>query len=142
MRWRENEMSVVDGLVTAISAEDTAEFGALYADDAILHEPLYPEPVIGRQAIVEGEAGLFRAFADITIEVRSEVAAGTQVVAELILAATNDGPLNLGEDEIAPTGKRIEIPIVWVLELNDDGLIADESDYFDTSLIMHQLGLE
>jgi hypothetical protein len=50
-------MSVVDGLVTAISAEDTAEFGALYADDAILHEPLYPEPVIGRQAIVEGEAG-------------------------------------------------------------------------------------
>lgn len=135
-------MSVVDRLVQAIVSKDIDAFGAIYADDAVLSEPLYPEPVVGREAICVGEAGLFHAFSEISIDVKNEVGWGAQIFAEVILRATNDGPLDLGEGEIPPTHRSIEIPMVWVFAVNEDGLVTGERDYFDTALIIRQLGLD
>jgi len=135
-------MSIVDRLVAAVSGEDIDAFGALYADDAVLIEPLYPEPVRGKEAIMEGEKGLLRAFSEVSIDVRNEVSFGRGIIAELVLSATNDGPLDLGEGDVPATGRRVQIPMVWVLEVNDEGLVKEERDYFDTALIMRQLGLD
>jgi len=134
-------VTVVRRLVEAIQHEDIDAFAALYAHDAVLHEPLYPEPVSGRDAIAEGEAGLFRAFSDVSIEVKNELIGESFAVAEVVLNATNDGPLGIGDGEIPPTGRRVSIPMVWVLELSDDGAIREERDYFDPGSIMQQLGL-
>ena len=134
-------MSVVESLVEAITNEDIDAFGSLYAEDAVLYEPLLPEPARGRNQIVEGESALFRAFSDISIAVRKAIESGALAIAEVVLNATNDGPLDVGAGEVPPTGRRIEVPMVWSLDLDGDGLVAEERDYFDTARIMQQLGL-
>ena len=135
-------MSIVDRLVEIVATEDIEGFGALYAEDAVLYEPLLVEPAVGRSAIVEGEAALFEAFSDVSVTVKNELRSDAVVVAEVVLSATNDGPLNLGAGEVPPTGRRIEVPMVWVFELDDDEVVTQERDYFDTALIMRQLGLD
>jgi hypothetical protein len=58
------------------------------------------------------------------------------------MRAVNDGPLELGSGEPLPaTGRQIEVPTAWFLELNDQGKIVSERDYFDTALILRQLGV-
>jgi steroid delta-isomerase-like uncharacterized protein len=132
-------MSLVEQMVEAITNQDIDAYGSLYASEAVMHEPLLPEPAKGRNEIMRGEAALFAAFSEISIEVRNEVTAEQIVMAEVVLSATNDGPLDLGSGEVPPTNRRIEVPMAWAFDLNDEGLIVEERDYFDTARIMQQL---
>jgi hypothetical protein len=45
-------------------------------------------------------------------------------MAEVVLRATNDGPLDLGIGGVPPTGRRIEVPMAWAFDLNNEGLIG------------------
>ena len=133
---------VIERLVKAITDRDAEAVGALYDEDALLVEPLYPEPVRGRGAIVDGEEALFAAFSEIEIREISRFVERDRLVVELVLAATNTGAIDLGTGEAVPaTGRRIEIPMAIFLETSRDGLIAHERDYFDTASLMQQLGL-
>jgi steroid delta-isomerase-like uncharacterized protein len=135
-------MSVIERLVDAIRNEDIDAFGMLYANDAVMFEPLLPRPARGKSEIMEGEAALFRAFSDISLEVKNAIRSGELEIAEVVLSATNDGPLDLGVREVPPTGRRIEVPMVWSLDLNEEGLVTEERDYFDTARVIEQLGLD
>jgi steroid delta-isomerase-like uncharacterized protein len=134
-------MSVVERMVEAITNEDIDAYGRLYANEAVMYEPLLSEPARGKREIMQGEAALFAAFSDVTIEVTNHLSSGRVVMAEVVLSATNDGPLDLGGGEVPPTGRRIEIPMAWAFDLNNEGLIVEERDYFDTAHIMEQLGM-
>ena len=129
-------------LVGAIESRDAGAVAQLFADDAVLHHPLSPEPVQGSAAIGESEQALFDAFSDIDIEVLRVVAEADDVVAEVIVRATNTGSLDVGADEgLPPTGRRIELPSVWFLTLGSGGRIVEEHDYLDTVTLFRQLGL-
>jgi SnoaL-like protein len=135
-------MSVIERLVEAIRNDDIGAFGRLYTNDAVMFEPLLPAPARGRIEIMKGEAALFRAFSDISIEVKNAIEAGGLEIAEVVLSASNDGPLDLGVGEVLPTGHRIHVPMVWSLDLNEDELVIEERDYFDTAQVIEQLGLD
>ncbi len=65
------------------------------------------------------------------------------IIVELILTATNSGSIELGSDQEMPaTGRQTEVPSVWVLEVDEVGLITEERDYFDTAVFFRQLGLQ
>jgi predicted ester cyclase len=114
----------------------------LYAEHAVLCHPLSPAALEGRQAIRESEQALFDAFSKIEVNLRTVLTGDQGCVAELVIRATNSGPLDLGgEERVAATGRRIELPSVWVLDIGPDGLIVEERDYFDTAAFMSQLGL-
>jgi steroid delta-isomerase-like uncharacterized protein len=132
--------SIVDRVVAAIEARDADAFAALYAEDAILREPVFAEPSRGRDAIRQGEQALMEAFSDISVEVGTVVADGRTVAVEAVLGASHTGPLDLGEGEtLDATGRRIELPMAWFFEVGEDGLIRAERDYFDTGSLMAQL---
>jgi steroid delta-isomerase-like uncharacterized protein len=136
------ETTVVQQLADAVQRGDAGALAELYAEDAVLHHPLSPTPVEGRQAIQESEQVLFDAFSEIEVELRTVLTADQSAAAEVVLRATNSGPLDLGgEEPVAATGRRIELPAVWVLDLGPDGLIVAERDYFDTAAFISQLGL-
>jgi hypothetical protein len=135
---------VVDRLVEAISRKDIDAYGSLYASEAVMYEPLLPEPARGKREIMESEAALFRAFSEIEISVNNEFGSGRVMMAEVVLSATNDGPLDVGAGEVPATGRRIEIPMVWAFDLNEEELvvgggrgddISDESNYIWGSLM-------
>jgi steroid delta-isomerase-like uncharacterized protein len=134
--------SFVADFVAAIHAEDADRYAALYAENAVMIEPLLGEPLRGRDAIRAGEAALFDAFGDVDTEITSIVSDGRRIAVEVVMRAVNDGPLDLGAGESLPaTGRRIEVPMAWFFELDDEGRIGTERDYFDTAAILRQLGL-
>lgn len=59
---------------------------------------------------------------------------------EVVLRAINTGALDLGDEPVPATGRTVEVPAVWWCEV-EDGVIAAERDYFDTTALMAQLGL-
>ena len=134
---------VAEALVAAIEHGDADRLARLYAPDAVQHHPLAPEPIRGREAIREGERALLAAFPDVTLKGQRVLSDDSTAIVELILAATNTGAIDVGPGQQLPaTGRRIEIPSVWVLELDERGLIAHERDYFDTAAFFRQLGLQ
>lgn len=132
----------VDQIINAIRHSDADGYARLFAEEAVLEHPLLPEPLNGRAAIREGEQALFDSFSDVEVELRLVAGDENSVVAEVVLRATNTGPIDLGEGEPVPaTGRRIEVPAVWIFDFGPDGLVTAERDYFDTASMMAQLGL-
>lgn len=135
--------AVADALLVAIERRDVDRLVRLYAPDAVQHHPLAQEPIRGREAIGESERALFTAFSDIRLKRQRVLSGDSTIVLEVILTATNSGPMELGPGQEMPaTGRRIEVPSVWVLETDEEGLITEERDYFDTAVFFRQLGLQ
>jgi hypothetical protein len=66
--------------------------------------------------------------------------AGRAVAVELMIGATHTGPIDLGgEAPLEPTGRRIAVGTIWVLELDEAGLIVGERDYIDPASIVEQV---
>jgi hypothetical protein len=123
----------VQRLIDAITRRDIDAYAAQYSEEAVAHYPLSPEPIMGREAIRESEAALFDAFSEIEVEVVTRYGNSRGAVVEVVLRATNTGPLELGPGETMPaTQRRIELPAAWIFEFGEDGLIVAERDYFDT----------
>ncbi len=76
------------------------------------------------------------AFPDGRIEIKQIHDTGNVVVAEFIAQGTHQGNL-MG---IAPTGRRVEMPVCNVIEVKD-GKIYAEREYIDMLHMMRQLGL-
>lgn len=139
MTWTADPL--VARLIDSIRSRDAREFGACYASDAVLVEPLFPRPHVGRDEIVAGEQALFDAFSDVQPEVRALIVDGRSRAVELVTRAENTGPIQLDEDTSVPaTGRRIEVPMAWLIDPNEEGLIASERDYFYTATLLRQLG--
>ncbi len=128
--------------VEAIDKKDPSGFAALFAQDAVLHDPFFPEATKGRDALRSLIEGILRAFPDMTWEqVGDPIEAGDRAALVVAVRATNDGPLSLAAGEVPPTGKKIsyESAVMWTVD--SYGLIAEERSYFDATGVAAQLGL-
>jgi steroid delta-isomerase-like uncharacterized protein len=77
------------------------------------------------------------AFPDLKIDLKNIYSVGDIAVAEYVSQGTQQGEfLNIN-----PTGKQVSIPVCEVIECRD-GKIYSERDYFDSALIMQQLGVQ
>lgn len=133
--------SMAHRLVAAVEKGDVDVFVALFADDALGHHPLSPDPLRGRAELRAAEDALFTAFSDVKVDVRSVLADERTCALEVVLRAVNTGPLDVGGDTpLPPTGRAVEVPATWWYRLGDDGLIVEAHDYFDTSAFLSQLG--
>ena len=57
------------------------------------------------------------------------------------MRGTNTGPIGEGEGEIPPTGKKVVLQGLSMLEVNSDCKIVKDYTYFDTGSLNSQLGL-
>lgn len=134
--------TALERLIAAVEARDAAAYAALFAEDAVALHPLSPDPIRGRAAIEAAERELFDSFSQVSVEVLTVARKSELCAAEVVLRATNTGPIDVGAGEPLPaTGRAIELAATWWLEVRDDGLIVSERDYFDTAALMAQLGL-
>ncbi len=128
--------------VKTINEQDPTRFAALFAVDAVLHDPFFPEPTRGRDAIRSMLEGILRAFPDLTWKpVGDLIDAGGRVAFVVSVEGTNHGPLTMPAGDVPPTGKTMafETAVLWTI--NSDGLIAEERSYFDATGVAAQLGL-
>ena len=123
----------------AINRHDTAGFAALYAPNAVLRDPQYPEPIEGRDAIQKDLNDFLQGFPDLHVVLRSMMEAGDSYAAEGTFVGTHQGPLPTPSGDVPPTGKRIEFNAAGFYRLDGQGRILEETRYYDTQGLLAQL---
>lgn len=133
---------VVRQYVETFNQKDPIGWAALFAADAVLHDPVFPEPTTGRDAIQSMIEGILRAFPDMAWkQVGDPIDAGGRVAFVVSGEGTHHGPLAMPGGDVPPTGKPVafESAVLWTID--SDGLIAEERSYFDATGVAAQLGL-
>jgi steroid delta-isomerase-like uncharacterized protein len=91
----------------------------------------------GREAVRAFYGEFFRGFPDLRFDIKSLHVAEEAIPVEMVLSGTHSGTW-FG---IPPTGRCFEIPACAVFSFDEDDKIAGERGYFDTALMLRQLGL-
>lgn len=128
--------------VDAFNQRDLDAWVALFAEDGVIHDPFFPEPWKGREAIENVERAVVRAFSDMRWrQLRPAIDLGDRVAVEVGVKAVNDGPLEMPNGELPATGRTIsyEAGVFWLI--GPDGLITEERSYFDATGVAAQLGI-
>ena len=130
---------LAEKLRQAFRSSDPAAAAALYTEDAIYHEA--SQVVRGREAVKELNAAWLRAFPDGEPEFWNIMACGEYFIYEGTWRGTHTGPLATPEGDVPPTGRKIEFRFAFIAKMSPKGLIQEDRTYFDSALMMQQLGL-
>jgi steroid delta-isomerase-like uncharacterized protein len=106
-----------------------------YAENAVVEDPLFAEPFVGRQAIAQRKQAEMQSMSGVTIDVVHRFSHQDQLVAEWIVRGTHEGDF-MG---FAGTGRRIEIRGMTVVT-RKAGKVTKESLYYDVADVRRQLG--
>jgi uncharacterized protein (TIGR02246 family) len=130
---------VLDRNVQAVNARDAEAYLANQQPDV---EFVLPGGVAlhGRDEIGAYIATMWSAFPDGTITFTAEVIAEDSAAVEITFTGTHTGPLISPGGSVQPTGKRVNIHSVSILQIRD-GLVASEHVYLDQMDMLTQLGL-
>lgn len=135
-------LALVRSYVEIYNSGNSAGLGTFYAEDVVLEDPLSPEPIKGREAVLATAAAFRRAFPDMVWTLtRDPVIASGAIAWEVHAAGTMTGPMPGPEAEIPATGRpfAVDMGIFWTL--GPDDLITEEHAHFDATGMLTQLGL-
>ena len=130
---------LLDRYVELYNEGDLGGVMDLYADDAV---QVMPDGTFeGRSVIGERLAKELTAFPDLHHRVVSFVEQEDAFADEWVFVGTHTGPLVLPDGtELPPTGKRVEVRGMELVELRDGKIVVDNL-YYDNLPIAAQLGL-
>jgi predicted ester cyclase len=116
----------------------------LHALEALWDEDIHFEgpgvAFTGREGMAAQERNLWRAFPDVASEARTFVAGEDRASLTIRFQGTHDGPLRLNRGTTLPaTGRPIDFTFAALIVLRD-GLMAEESVFYDTAGFFRQLG--
>jgi steroid delta-isomerase-like uncharacterized protein len=133
--------SVIRNEVDAANRHDSAAMAACYASTAAVSDPMYPEPLRGREAIASDLTDMITAFPDFTVNIRETLVNGRSYAVRAVVTGHHGGPLMGPAGHVPATGKPIKIQIAWFGQVDSDGRIVEEQRYYDLAGMMAQLGL-
>lgn len=125
----------------AFNRQDIDGYLALYADDAVLYDPLSPEPSRGKEAIRSAVEALWEMFPDAHIETLRLVVAGVTAAGEIANSGTNRGSLKSPTGTLPATNRHGEFRAAFFARLNSEGRVIEGRRYWDTTGFMKQLGI-
>jgi len=118
-----------------INAGDIDGFGGLMADDFVEHEEMP-----GLAPTKEGVLDMFRmyraAFPDMQMNAEEVLVSGDRTVTRGKATGTHQGEL-MG---MPPSGKRIEVKFIDIMQFNDAGVVREHWGLMDMLSMMQQLG--
>lgn len=104
-----------------------------YAENAIVHDSLYPMPVVGRDAIMQRKG--LTAIPDLQIRVTNRKAEGSQLIVEWEATGTHNTHL----PGLPASGRAFAFQGVTVV-IRHNGKIVHEAIYYDVDEVKRQLG--
>ncbi|MEO8698601.1 MAG: ester cyclase [Kofleriaceae bacterium] len=131
--------AVVATMQAALNKHDIKQAAASLADDVVWSE-LAGSQDVGKQDLLAGTPGFWKAFPDLTYEVTRTWTAGDYVVVQETLRGTNTGPMP-GMGITKPTGKPIEIPALAVFQLSG-GKVKAGWLFLQSSAMTNALGID
>lgn len=124
--------------LVAFVGGDGDAVGDHVTEDCVLHQPRWPLSTEGRAAIVAKTEEAAGAFTDVAMAVEDVVVDGDRVAAYVTASGHNVGPIAMEGREIAPTGRRFEIPQFGHYRV-EDGRIAEAWVLADALGLVQQL---
>jgi steroid delta-isomerase-like uncharacterized protein len=106
-----------------------------YAEQAVVEDPLFAVPFVGRAAIAARYAAEVASVPDRTLEITNRVVAGGQLIVEWVARGTHTASF-LG---VGGTGGTYRISGVTVVTRGADGRIERESHYYDAADLRRQI---
>jgi steroid delta-isomerase-like uncharacterized protein len=120
-------------IIDAINRHDSREAAKYYADNAVVYDPMYTEPLRGREAVEKDTADTFRAIPDLHVETRTILEKDNILAVEYTIKGTNTGPLVSPEGDIPPTGKKVKVDIAMFSTFNDQDRVVEEHRYYNVA---------
>ena len=128
--------------LAAVNAHDADEHASFYAQDAVVRDPEYPDPLLGPEAIRADMSKFLTAFPDVVAELHQVLVSGETAAVEITMTGTNTGVIGVpGGTPVPATGRRLRPPLAAFVRFDDTGKIVEERRYFDVAGISRQLGL-
>jgi steroid delta-isomerase-like uncharacterized protein len=112
----------------------------MYAENCVNAQPHLPQPIKGKKASEEDLNGFFKAFPDGKIVATKTVVSGDTLAMEWTYTGTQTGALVGPMGTMPPSGKRVSIKGAEFIRVDPQGLIVEESGYFDLVSFLTQLG--
>lgn len=127
--------------IEIFNQHDMNAFASLYAINVVAYDPMYPEGLTDRDAVLKDAEDFILAFPDIQIEVISSISSGDSAAFEMELRGTHTGPLVTPSGSIPATNRRMNLRIGRFMRVDSQGAITVDNRYYDTAGIAQQLGL-
>lgn len=129
--------------VEAINNHNPEALASLFAADATVHDPFYPDPLRGRDAIEQDMVDFFRAFPNMKMTLVGDLLdnGGDMVAGIFRVDATHEGPLASPAGEIPATGRPLSFEGTAFTRYNAQGEAVEQRRYYDVAGQLAQLGL-
>ncbi len=133
------QRALLDRAIAVYNDGDLDGYVDLYTDDAVLATP--EGTFKGKSELRERFARELNALSDFRFDVISYIETGDMFADEFIFAGTHTGPLLMPDGtELAPTGRRVEVRGMEMVQVRD-GRMAVDNLYYDNVAVLAQLGL-
>lgn len=113
----------------------------MWDDEIVFHTPLGPEPIRGRQGVLEHVYAIQNAYSDLFFTIEDTVAQDDRVVLRVTHTGTHTGDY-MG---IPPTGRTVELPEIFAFRLRPGGplgaRVTDVWLMLNAVVLMQQMGV-
>jgi steroid delta-isomerase-like uncharacterized protein len=127
--------------VLAYNAKDWDRARAVLAPEVVYEELATHRKLKGVDDVLTAWKGWATAIPDSRATFQSELVSGNTAVLEITWTGTHDGPLQTPDGEIPPTGKKIELRAVQVVDVANDR-VKSVRQYFDMGTLLQQIGAD
>jgi steroid delta-isomerase-like uncharacterized protein len=127
--------------VLAYNEKDWDRARAALSPEVIYEEVGTHRKIKGVDDVLTVWKGWATAIPDSRATFQSEIVSGNTAVLEITWSGTHKGPLNTGTREIPPTGKKIELRAIQVVDVDNDR-VRSVRQYFDMGTLLQQIGAE
>jgi len=131
-------ISVANAFYDAFNARDLERAREVIASDAKMIYMAGGDFIQGPAAVREMWQGWLTAFPDARVEVATMTVGENRIAVEFVGRGTHTGPLVIGNETIAPTGRRIELHYCDVHTIRE-GKIHELRVYVDEGVMFEQL---
>ena len=127
--------------VLAYNAKDWDRARAVLAPEVVYEELATHRKLKGVDDVLTAWKGWATAIPDSRATFQSELVSGNTAVLEITWTGTHDGPLQTAAGEIPPTGKKIELRAVQVVDVANNR-VKSVRQYFDMGTLLQQIGAD
>ena len=125
----------------AYNEKDWDRARAAFAPEVVYDEVGTQRRVKGVDDLLTAWKGWAKAIPDSRATFQSEMVSGNTAVLEITWNGTHSGPLETPAGEIPPSGKKIEVRAVEVVDVANDR-VQSVRHYFDMTTLLKQIGAE
>jgi len=127
--------------VLAYNEKDWDRARAALSPEVVYEEVGTHRKIKGVDDVLTVWKGWATAIPDSRATFQSEIVSGNTAVLEITWIGTHKGPLNTGTREIPPTGKKIELRAIQVVDVANDR-VRSVRQYFDMGTLLQQIGAD